>query len=328
MRATPNHFPARPVPGDLLPLPPRLSCLKKSTGLRTLVGTRSRGKLSSTRPNLSELQANASDESAVSESPVRSRVEAADPVAVPWGVGRPARPTPEARDGASVLPLPVDREVREWKAFLPERASGLRWWAGQAFKRAMDFVLALVGSIALLPLLLVIAVVVKLTSKGPALYRSTYVGYRGRPFVGYKFRSMVQNANELKAEMGLLNHMRGPAFKIRNDPRVTPVGRFLRKFSIDELPQLWNVIRGEMSLVGPRPPLPEEYEQFAVWQRGKLAVRPGITCFWQIQGRSEISDFAEWARLDLAYIDAWSLWTDLKILLRTIPAVFWGHGAY
>jgi lipopolysaccharide/colanic/teichoic acid biosynthesis glycosyltransferase len=128
--------------------------------------------------------------------------------------------------------------------------------------------------------------------------------------------------------MNHLNHMRGPAFKIRNDPRVTPLGRFLRKFSIDELPQLWNVVRGDMSLVGPRPPLPDEYRAFKPWQRAKLAVCPGITCYWQIQGRSEITDFDEWARLDLKYIEEWNLWTDLKILLKTIPAVLRGHGAY
>ena len=139
---------------------------------------------------------------------------------------------------------------------------------------------------------------------------------------------MVANADLLKSSYAHLNHMKGPAFKIRNDPRVTPLGRVLRKYSIDELPQLWNVLRGDMSLVGPRPPLPEEFDRFQEWHKAKLAIRPGITCYWQINGRSEISDFDQCARLDLDYIEGWSLWTDVKILLRTLPAVFRGHGAY
>lgn len=237
-----------------------------------------------------------------------------------------------------LLPVPVNGRLaaapelqangHAWRAVLPERADSFRWRAGQRVKRILDVVLAATGMIVLSPFLFLVALLVKATSRGPIFYRATYVGHRGQPFVGYKFRSMVDNARELKDDMAHLNHMRGPAFKIRNDPRVTPLGRFLRKFSIDEFPQLWNVVRGDMSLVGPRPPLPEEYREFEPWQRGKLAVRPGITCYWQVQGRSEIHDFAEWARLDLKYIEEWSLWTDLKILLRTIPAVFRGHGAY
>ena len=139
---------------------------------------------------------------------------------------------------------------------------------------------------------------------------------------------MVVNADTLKWSMSHLNHMQGPAFKIRNDPRVTPVGAFLRKYSLDELPQLWSVLRGDMSLVGPRPPLPEEFERYEAWHRGKLAVTPGITCYWQINGRSDIHEFDEWMRLDLKYISEWSLWTDVKILARTLPAVLRGHGAY
>jgi lipopolysaccharide/colanic/teichoic acid biosynthesis glycosyltransferase len=192
----------------------------------------------------------------------------------------------------------------------------------------VDVIGAGLGLLALLPILVVLALLVRATSRGPILYSSRYIGERGRAFTGYKFRTMVSNADDLKAGMAHLNHMKGPAFKIRNDPRVTSVGRLLRKYSLDELPQLWNVLKGDMSLVGPRPPLPEEFERFAPWQRGKLSVRPGITCFWQINGRSEISDFDEWARLDLTYIERWSLWTDLKILLKTVPAVLRGHGAY
>ena len=243
--------------------------------------------------------------------------------------GVSAGPTTRPR----LLPVPEDDEPpvaagTDWDSFLPPAAASAGWRRAQRMKRGLDVLISGLGLLAILPLLVLIALLVKLTSRGPVLYQSRYVGERGRSFVGYKFRSMVANADDLKAEMAHLNHMNGPAFKIRNDPRVTRVGRFLRKYSLDELPQLWNVVRGDMSLVGPRPPLPEEFEQFTDWQRGKLAVRPGITCYWQINGRSEISDFDEWATLDLKYIEEWSLWTDLKILLRTIPAVLHGHGAY
>ena len=216
----------------------------------------------------------------------------------------------------------------EWHSFLPARAQTRAWRIGQRVKRAIDVLGAGAGLLALSPLLVTIALVVRVTSKGPIFYRSRYVGERGRGFIGYKFRSMVADADSLKASMAHLNHMKGPAFKVRNDPRVTPVGRLLRKFSLDELPQLWNVLRGDMSLVGPRPPLPEEFARFSAWHKRKLAVKPGITCLWQINGRSEITDFDEWARLDLQYIERWSLWGDLKILVRTIPAVLHGRGAY
>ena len=218
--------------------------------------------------------------------------------------------------------------AREWNSYLPERAGSVRWRAGQAAKRLIDIVGASFGLVILSPLFLLLALVVKLTSRGPVLYRSHYIGERGRDFVGYKFRSMVDNAAGLKDDMAHLNHMKGPAFKIRHDPRVTRVGKFLRKYSLDELPQLWSVLKGDMSLVGPRPPLPEEFRHFNEWHRGKLAVKPGITCYWQINGRSDISDFEEWVRLDRKYIEDWSLWTDVKILVKTIPVVFHGHGAY
>jgi exopolysaccharide biosynthesis polyprenyl glycosylphosphotransferase len=195
-------------------------------------------------------------------------------------------------------------------------------------KRAIDIVGAGLGIVVISPLLIALALLVRATSKGPIFYRSRYMGERGRTFIGYKFRSMVANADELKSSMSHLNHMKGPAFKIRNDPRVTPIGRLLRKYSLDELPQLWNVLKGDMSLVGPRPPLPDEFKRFKEWHKRKLTVRPGITCFWQINGRSEITDFDEWARLDLKYIQGWSLWMDFKILLKTVPAVLHGRGAY
>jgi lipopolysaccharide/colanic/teichoic acid biosynthesis glycosyltransferase len=247
-------------------------------------------------------------------------------------LGEPRRGRPQiVRDDSSSAPAGsagTSSTAIDWESFLPARASTGAWRIGQRAKRLIDVVGAGGGMIVLTPLLLTLALLVRATSRGPVFYRCRYIGERGRSFVGYKLRSMVANADDLKASMVHLNHMKGPAFKIRNDPRVTPLGRLLRKFSLDELPQLWNVLKGDMSLVGPRPPLPEEFSRFADWHKRKLAVRPGITCLWQINGRSEICDFDEWARLDLQYIENWSLRTDFKILLETIPAVFHGHGAY
>jgi len=195
-------------------------------------------------------------------------------------------------------------------------------------KRVFDVVFAFAMIIVLLPFFATVVLLVKVTSRGPAFYVCEYVGRRGRRFLGYKFRTMVADAEQRKSELLHLNHMKGAAFKIRRDPRITSFGRFLRRFSIDEFPQLWNVVKGDMSLVGPRPPLPEEWVEYDDWQRARLAVVPGITCSWQISGRSDIVDFDEWARLDLDYIDQWTLWEDFKILVRTIPAVLKGHGAY
>jgi lipopolysaccharide/colanic/teichoic acid biosynthesis glycosyltransferase len=149
-----------------------------------------------------------------------------------------------------------------------------------------------------------------------------------KPFVSYKFRTMVPDAHQLRPHFLARNEMSGPVFKLRNDPRVTRLGRFLRKYSLDELPQLYSVLKGDMSLVGPRPPFQEEADRYEFWQRRKLCIKPGITCLWQINGRSEIHSFDEWARLDLDYIQNASLWLDCKILLKTIPAVFRGRGAY
>lgn len=193
-------------------------------------------------------------------------------------------------------------------------------------KRAMDVVLASILLVLTLPFLLVVGLLVKATSKGPALYRQIRCGLYGRKFLLYKFRSMNEGAEDVLWEIRHLNEMDGPVFKMRNDPRVTPFGRFLRKTSIDELPQLWNVIKGDMSLVGPRAPLPEEVKEYTRWQRRRLSVKPGITCLWQVSGRNEI-DFHEWMKLDLQYIDNWSLLLDLKILLRTFPVVLMGKGA-
>jgi lipopolysaccharide/colanic/teichoic acid biosynthesis glycosyltransferase len=220
------------------------------------------------------------------------------------------------------------RESVDWAAYLPDRAGGRSWAVQQGVKRVLDVALAAAGLVLLLPVFVAVAVLIKVSSRGPVLYEWRALGYRARPFIAYKFRTMVVGAEARKAEYAAANEMNGPVFKLRRDPRVTRPGRWLRKFSIDELPQLWSVLKGDMSLVGPRPPLPEEFAAYEEWQCGKLAVRPGITCVWQVSGRSEISDFTTWARLDLDYIRDWNLWLDFKLLLRTIPAVLSGRGAY
>jgi exopolysaccharide biosynthesis polyprenyl glycosylphosphotransferase len=193
-------------------------------------------------------------------------------------------------------------------------------------KRIMDAVAASILLLVLSPLMLLVATLIKLTSSGPMIYRQVRCGLYGRRFVLYKFRSMRDGAEDVLWEIRHLNEMDGPVFKMRNDPRVTPLGRLLRKSSIDELPQFWNVLKGDMSLVGPRAPLPEEVREYTRWQRRRLSVKPGITCLWQVSGRNEI-DFHEWMKLDLQYIDNWSLLLDLKILLRTFPVVLLGKGA-
>lgn len=194
-------------------------------------------------------------------------------------------------------------------------------------KRLMDLALGSLLLLLGLPLMAVVALLIKLTSPGPVFYRQTRCGLFGRRFTLVKFRSMIHGAEDVLWEIRHLNEMSGPVFKMRNDPRVTPLGRFLRKSSIDELPQLWNVLRGEMSLVGPRAPLPEEVDYYTNGQRRRLSVKPGITCLWQVSGRSEI-DFDQWMDLDLRYIDNWSLFLDLKILLKTFPVVLFGRGAH
>jgi exopolysaccharide biosynthesis polyprenyl glycosylphosphotransferase len=193
-------------------------------------------------------------------------------------------------------------------------------------KRVLDVVISAALLIMLLPFLAIVGLLVKLTSKGPIIYRQVRCGLYGRKFILYKIRSMFDGAEDVLWEIRHLNEMAGPVFKMRNDPRVTVLGRFLRKSSIDEWPQFWNVLKGDMSLVGPRAPLPEEVKEYTRWQRRRLSVKPGITCLWQVSGRNEI-DFHEWMKLDLHYIDNWSLLLDLKILLRTFPVVLFGKGA-
>jgi exopolysaccharide biosynthesis polyprenyl glycosylphosphotransferase len=193
-------------------------------------------------------------------------------------------------------------------------------------KRLLDVVIAALALVITSPLWLVIALAIRLTSRGPVFYRQVRCGLRGRRFTLLKFRTMVADAEQLKPGIEHLNVMDGPVFKATADPRVTAIGRVLRRSSLDELPQLLHVLRGEMALVGPRPPIPAEVERYEPWQRRRLAMKPGMTCLWQVSGRSEL-DFATWMELDLAYIDNWSLWLDLKILLQTIPAVLSARGA-
>jgi exopolysaccharide biosynthesis polyprenyl glycosylphosphotransferase len=195
-------------------------------------------------------------------------------------------------------------------------------------KRVID----VVGSFSLLVLsslpILIIAILVRCTSPGPVIFWQNRSGLHGRPFRMYKFRSMVTNAEQARSELESMNEMSGPVFKVKNDPRVTPLGHWLRRTSLDELPQLWNVLRGEMSLVGPRPlPLYETANFGDISQRRRMSVRPGLTCLWQVRGRNQITDFKDWVRLDLEYIDRWSLWLDVEILLRTVPVVLFGWGA-
>ncbi len=194
-------------------------------------------------------------------------------------------------------------------------------------KDAGDRLAALLALAALSPLLLGIALAVKLSSRGPVLYRQVRCGLNGRRFTLFKFRTMVADADRRLGEVAHLNEIEGPAFKSRHDPRITWVGRLLRRFSLDELPQLVNVLVGHMSLVGPRPPIPEEVERYEHWQRRRLSMRPGLTGLWQVSGRAALGDFDDWIALDLAYIDQWSLWLDLKILLKTVPAVLSARGA-
>jgi len=196
------------------------------------------------------------------------------------------------------------------------------------FKRAFDIVFSATALIFLSPLFLLIAILIKLTDpKSAVFYRWNVVGRNGVRFTGYKFTTMYSDADERRKELLDQNEMTGPVFKIKDDPRVTPLGRLLRKFSLNELPQLWSVLKGDMSLVGPRPAFPHELEAYGFWHKRKLSIRPGITCLWQVRGRNKISNFDDWVKMDLEYIDNWSLWLDFKILVRTAWAVVAGTGS-
>jgi len=182
--------------------------------------------------------------------------------------------------------------------------------------------------VLLSPLFAIIAAIIKLSDRrSPVFYRWNVVGRNGARFTGYKFTTMYDDADDRRKDLLDKNEMTGPVFKIKDDPRVTPVGRFLRKYSLNELPQLWSVLKGDMSLVGPRPAFPHELDGYGFWQKRKLSIRPGITCLWQVRGRNKISSFDDWVKMDLEYIDNWSLWLDFKILVRTAWAVVAGTGS-
>lgn len=192
-----------------------------------------------------------------------------------------------------------------------------------ALKRLLDVAASAAGLLALAPLMAAIALAIWLSSGRPVLYPWRVIGRGGRPFTGYKFRTMVRDADRLKPALAASNEMNGPVFKMRADPRVTPLGRLLRRFSLDEIPQLWSVLKGDMSLVGPRPVFPGEWAQFEPWQRRKLIIKPGCMCLWHARGKPH--DFRQWIRMDLEYVDTFSLWLDLKILLRTAVFILSGR---
>lgn len=196
-----------------------------------------------------------------------------------------------------------------------------------AVKRLFDVVAAAAGLLLLWPLLALIAAAVKRISPGPAFFSQARCGLKGRRFTIYKFRTMLPGAEDMKSEVAHLDQVSGPAFKPLRDPRVTRIGRFLRRFSLDELPQLWNVLKGDMSIVGPRPLPVDEADACTPDQRRRMAMHPGLVCLWQVSGRSLITQFDKWVRLDLEYIDTWSLRLDLEILVRAIPVVITGRGA-
>lgn len=217
-----------------------------------------------------------------------------------------------------VQSLPVEERV----IFSPCWNSPIRL----ACKRMIDIIGSAILLVLLMPLMAVVAILVKATSPGPLFYPWRVVGKNGKPFLGYKFRSMVANAEQLKAILAERNEMSGPVFKLTRDPRLTAVGAWIRRYSLDELPQLYSVLKGDMTLVGPRPPLVTEYAEFNEFQKQKLAVKPGITCLWQVSGRNRISSFDDWVKLDLQYIRNWSLTLDLKILMKTVREVLLGSG--
>ena len=197
----------------------------------------------------------------------------------------------------------------------------------EVIKRVIDVVCSFVGVLVLSPLFVVIAIIIKITSKGPVFFSQRRVGKNGKEFDMYKFRSMVINAEELKEKLAAQNEMSGPMFKMKDDPRVTKVGKFIRKTSIDELPQLLNVLKGDMSLVGPRPSLPKEVAQFEDWMYRRLEVKPGLTCYWQVSGRNNI-DFEDWMKLDIKYVDERSTWIDIKLIFKTVGVLFGDKNAH
>ena len=193
-------------------------------------------------------------------------------------------------------------------------------------KRAIDIVGSIVGLVLLSPILLIVAIAIKLESKGPIIFSQKRIGLKGKEFKMYKLRSMVEDAEKLKKDLMKSNEMSGPMFKMKDDPRVTRVGKFIRKTSIDELPQLVNVLKGDMSLVGPRPSLPKEVKKFKPWMKKRLEVKPGLTCFWQVSGRNNI-DFEDWMKLDIKYVEERSFWVDIKLIFKTFFVLFGDENA-
>jgi len=249
----------------------------------------------------------------------RTRVEAAVEVST-------SGPVPSAANSSSTatseLPMRASDHVLPGIPIEPELGFYRRYG-----KRCIDISAAGVALVLCLPIFALIALAIRIEGAGAIFYCSSRVGRGGRCFRFYKFRSMIPGADRRRDTLLHSNEVDGPVFKMAEDPRITRVGRFLRRTSLDELPQLWNVVRGDMSLVGPRPPIPQEVVQYEPWQRRRLSVRPGLTCLWQISGRSRIG-FDEWMRLDMEYIDHRGFGLDCKILLRTLPAVLSGEGAY
>lgn len=242
-------------------------------------------------------------------------------------VGVPLRLVPEVLLSSRLNNLVIVEEGRHGKK-APAILLAPPAWGSEAVhaKRLIDLFVSVVVLILLAPLFGIIALLIRLSGPGPIIHRYYMIGQNGKPFLGQKFRTMVPNAHVLKAALLERNEMTGPVFKMTNDPRVTRVGRWLRKYSLDELPQLYSVVKGDMSLVGPRPAGPDEFERFEFWHMRKVSVKPGITCLWQVRGRNAISNFDEWVRMDLEYIDYWSLWLDFKILARTLMVVAKGTG--
>ena len=200
-------------------------------------------------------------------------------------------------------------------------------WNYDVIKRIIDITISGLALIILIPLFLVVAILIKVESAGRVIFPQDRVGKDGEIFRMYKFRSMVANAEELKRKLILENEATGPMFKIKNDPRITTIGRFLRRTSIDELPQLFNVLKGDMSLVGPRPSLPEEVEKFDLWMLRRLDVKPGLTCYWQVMGRNSIG-FEEWMKLDVKYVNERTLWIDIKLIFKTFSVLLGDNNAY
>ena len=266
------------------------------------------------------------------DEPTVEAPESADVIAQIVMAGRRAGRKVRILTGGERPALPSTERGERWtrrvrggkRAWILQPPQRNRW--ALPFKRSLDIVGSGLLLLILSPVLIAVALAVKLSSPGPVFYPWRVLSRNGRPFTGYKFRTMVRDAEAMLPELRKQNEMLGPVFKIRKDPRITRVGRFLRKYSLDELPQLWSVLKGDMSLVGPRPMFRHEYQDFELWQMRKLSVKPGMTCLWQVRGRNTIRDFKEWALLDLCYVDTWSLWLDLKILAATVVAVARGTG--